>query len=186
MFRPWYAENLTDMFGMIHSPELREKVSLSVYLQHATAREVRSLLPPDCAGYFSFAFVRNPWDRMVSTFSRMDGHMAWRAFEAGYDLRGATFDEFVEVARVFRHVHLQPQAQILCDENGACGVDFLGRFDRLDQDFAVVAERLGVTVRLERHNSSSHEDYRKHYNDRSRRLVAELYREDIEAFGYEF
>jgi hypothetical protein len=35
-------------------------------------------------------------------------------------------------------------------------------------------------------NSTTRVDYREYYNPRSRRLVAERFRRDIDAFGYDF
>jgi chondroitin 4-sulfotransferase 11 len=186
MFHDWKIENRTALFGLIRSPDLLEAVSVSRFLQHATAREVLALLPPECAGYFSFAFVRNPWDRMVSVFCHQDPHLAMQAAAAGVDLPSLTFGQFLDAARSLAHVHLLPQVQFIHDERGTCLVDFLGRFERLAQDFALIKERLGIDADLACHNRSSHEDYRSYYDNHSRRLVEEMYREDIEAFGYEF
>lgn len=186
MFRDWKVENRTTMFGLIQSADLLERVTVSRFLQHATAREVLALLPAECASYFSFAFVRNPWDRMVSIFCHKDPNLVMHAAAAGVDLHSLSFDQFLGYAREVAHVHLLPQAKFIYDERGASLVDFLGRFERLEQDFAVVKERLQVDVALARYNRSSHENYRTYYNGQRRRLVAELYREDIEAFGYKF
>jgi hypothetical protein len=123
---------------------------------------------------------------MVSIFCHKDPNLVMHAAAAGIDLPGLSFDQFLDQARALTHVHLLPQAKFVCDERGTCLVDFLGRFERLEQDFAAIAERLRIGAELAWHNRSTHEDYRQYYNDQSRQLVAELYREDIEAFGYEF
>ena len=186
LFHDWRIENRTAMFGLIESADLRERVSVSGFLQHASAREVLALLPSECTNYFSFSFVRNPWDRMVSIFHHKDPHMVMHAAAAGIDIQSLSFDQFLDRARSITHVHLLPQARFICDERGRCLVDFLGRFECLEQDFAAVSARIRINVKLSRHNRSAHEEYRRYYNDERRRLVAELYREDIEAFGYEF
>lgn len=186
MFQDWKVENRTAMFGLIQSADLLERVSVSRFLQHATAREVLALLPPECTSYFSFAFVRNPWDRMVSIFCHKDPNLVMHAAAAGIDLHSFSFDQFLDKAPALTHVHLLPQAKFIYDERGISLVDFLGRFERLDRDFAVVKERLRIDAELPWDNRSSHEDYRNYYNGPRRQRVAELYREDIEAFGYEF
>ena len=186
MFRDWKVENREAIFGLIQSRDLQGKVSITQFLQHASAREVRDLLPPQCANYFSFAFVRNPWDRMVSIFCHKDPNLAMCLAAAGIDLQSLSFDQFLGTARAFGHVHLVPQTKFIYDDRGACFVDFLGRFEHLERDFAAVTQHLRIDAELSWHNRSTHGDYRQYYDDRRRQLVAELYREDIEAFGYEF
>ena len=186
MFRDWRVENREAMFGLIQSRDLQGKVSITQFLQHASAREVRDLLTPECANYFSFAFVRNPWDRMVSVFCHKDPNLAMCLAAAGIDLQSLSFDQFLGTARAFDHVHLVPQAKFIYDDRGACLVDFLGRFEHLERDFAAVRQHLRIDAELSWHNRSTHGDYRQYYDERRRRVVAELYREDIEAFGYEF
>jgi len=185
-FHDWKIESRTAMFGLIQSADLLEKVSVSNFLQHATAQEVWTILPPRCADYFSFAFVRNPWDRMVSIFCRKDPNLVVSAAQAGIDLTSLSFEQFLNIVRTVNHVHLMPQAKFILDVRGSCLVDFVGRFERLEEDFMTIADRLHIAVKLERYNRSVHKDYREYYSGQSRQLVAQLYREDIEAFGYDF
>lgn len=72
------------------------------------------------------------------------------------------------------------------DEQGKLLVDWVGRYERLEQDFAAVCHRINVRETLPRLNVSLHGSYREHYTDRTRRLVEEAYTKDIEMFGYEF
>lgn len=174
------------MFGRIQSPDLLQRVVVTHFLQHATAAELRAMLAPECRSYFSFAFVRNPWDRMLSVFCRQDPHMVMSASERGIDLSRLSFDEFVDLAGSVTHVHLMPQVGFVRDEHGNNLVDFIGRFEHLEEDFARIASRLRIEARLEWHNRSVHGDYRYYYSDRSRQQVADLYRDDIEAFSYRF
>ena len=65
----------------------------------------------------------------------------------------------------------------------------LGRFERLPVDFAKITDQLGIPrVELPRLNAGPRpqRDYRAHFTSETRALVAELFREDIETFGYEF
>jgi chondroitin 4-sulfotransferase 11 len=108
------------------------------------------------------------------------------AAAAGIDVHALSFGDFVEITRDLTHVHLVPQITFVSDERGGCTVDFIGRFERLAQDFAVIKSRLGIDVELAWHNRSNHDHYRSYYCDHTRRLVGDLYRKDVEAFGYEF
>jgi hypothetical protein len=64
--------------------------------------------------------------------------------------------------------------------------DFIGRFERLREDFQTVCERLGFKATLPHVNRSDHAPYTSYYDDRSRVLVAERCAYDIERFGYRF
>ena len=66
-------------------------------------------------------------------------------------------------------------------------MDFVGRFERLQGDFARVCTRLGLPVReLPKLNESPHGPYRDYYDERTRAIVADLSRADVAAFGYTF
>ena len=74
----------------------------------------------------------------------------------------------------------------MVDEHKRLRVDYVGRYQRLQHDFNVIARRLGVAATLGAQNRSPHPDYRDYYDRESRRIVGELYRRDIELFGYDF
>lgn len=64
--------------------------------------------------------------------------------------------------------------------------DFVGRFERLNEDFQVVCERLGIQAQLPHVNASKHRHYTTYYDDYRRDLVAHHFKHDIERFGYRF
>lgn len=130
--------------------------------QHSRAK-YRDGLP---AYSFCFAFVRNPWERMVSYRCRAGlDEAAWQKM-----LR-----EFVD-----------PQVDYICDDDGRMLVDFMGRFESLAEDFATVCRLLAIERTLPRLNASEHGHYREFYDEATKQLVARLYAEDIERFGYRF
>jgi hypothetical protein len=64
-------------------------------------------------------------------------------------------------------------------------VDFVGRYERIGEDFSIVARRLGVADALAAHNSSSHAPFASYYSRTAAELVASIYARDIDAFGYQ-
>ncbi len=159
-------------------------------------------------GYFKFAFVRNPWDRLVSCYANkvLDaketefGEPPFRNVpsEKGSRLyKGMPFAEFAEVVCEIpdeeSNMHFVSQYRVVCGpgEDRRNMADFVGRFENLAADFAVVAERIGGGKRLElphkmRSTSRVSRPYTEFYDDRLRDLVYERYREDVETFGYSF
>jgi chondroitin 4-sulfotransferase 11 len=156
--------------------------------RHMSAREMRALVGPDSwSRYFKFAFVRNPWDRLVSWYHMCIQVPAPNRFACFVREHAPTFDEFVTKAttgpgeRTTRN-----QLDYLTDDRGEVIVDFIGRYEALHQDFARVQERLGLPVALPHVNRSVHGDYRAYYSDETRDIVARRFAGDIRFFGYDF
>jgi hypothetical protein len=160
--------------------------------RHYTARELIDWIGRDrFDAAFTFAFVRNPWDRVVSNYYRQrEGHER-------HQFRGAfpPFAEWVhrgygdrDPPRYYGQAKMYwPQLKWLQSEEGEEVVDFVGRQERLDEDFARVAEIIGVPPELPRLNRSSrHRPYWEEYDPQTAEFVAERFRADIERFGYEF
>jgi hypothetical protein len=144
------------------------------------------------AGYFSFAFVRNPWDRLVSAFFYLHAGGA-NAEDADFRDRhlsrfAGRFDRFLDgLPDLIDHQHFRPQTHWLRAPDGRIDLDFIGRFERFADDLTAVAERLDLGMATVAHrNRSSHEGYRAYYDSRGIDLVASLYAADIETFGYQF
>ena len=108
--------------------------------------------------YFKFAFVRNPWDRLVSCYSqklldvkrdRLGQRSNLSPSISGIELyNGMPFDEFVRAVHAIpdkeANIHFRSQCATVCDEDGGIMADFVGHFETLGEDFAYVAERIGV------------------------------------------
>lgn len=149
--------------------------------RHCSLRSAQALLPAGLfASCFKFAFVRDPWDRIASAYAallRDPNHRRHRrAARLGF---GAYVER--EAPRVLKN-----QVDLLVDSTGRLGVDFVGRFETLAQDFAAVCERLGARAELPHLNGGDRRDYRSFYDGASRDAVRRHWSRDIDAFGYEF
>ena len=185
LLHDWREENRGAMFGLIQSPDLKEHGFVSHFLQHLTVREL-ALLIPDIHSFFVFSFVRNPWQRFVSTYANTDPHLCRQAEKQGIQLTGISFKEFVYRCKEIEHVHLLEQYKFIMDSQEKVQVDFIGHFESLEEDFQRVCQRLGVVKTLPHLNQSAHRSYRRYYDEETRAIIAERYRADIELFGYTF
>ncbi|HEY1961498.1 MAG TPA: sulfotransferase family 2 domain-containing protein [Rhizomicrobium sp.] len=133
--------------------------------------------------YFKFAFVRNPWDRLVSGFH----YYAKRGEKAG-----VTFPQYVQrvCTRGYKtRAHDRPLVDFLLDEDGRMLVDFVGRFENFADDFGKVCDRLQLGEQQLPHvnkGGGSRKRYQEYYDDRLRDLVAQTFAADIQRFGYTF
>ena len=160
--------------------------ALALPFHHQTARDRIALLGRDeWDRRFSFTFVRNPWDKVVSQYH----------FRKGRDrLRGdLTFPEWVEATLVerdqdlmFRRQMFADQVDWISDRDGAVAVDAVYRYELLREDFARLCDRLGVRAELQHRKPSQHRHYSSYYDDHSEVLVAEAFQRDITMFGYHF
>lgn len=146
--------------------------------------------------YFKFTFVRNPWDRLVSAFlflKKGGANKADRQWAHENLSRFADFNGFVTgwVGRknVNKWKHFVPQYKFLCQPGSRTpSVDFIGYFEHLSEDFAYVQKRLGCHSSLQHLNKTEggKKDYREYYTEAARKIVADVYQEDIHMFGYNF
>ena len=87
--------------------------------------------------------------------------------------------------RATEHARLL-QKDFVASPEGDLLVDFVGRFENLEEDFGKVCSAIGANADLLHLNQSRHGDYRLHYTEYTRRLVEEAWAEDVQFFGYQF
>ena len=183
----WQVEDRSTLFGQISSPDLLALELGSGFLTHLTLAEARQVLG-GIGPLTSFSVVRNPWDRLVSTYHRIDKHMLWQARDDGIELSGLSFAEFVPRLLGVVHAHTVPQARYVTVD-GRIAVDRLGRYETLAADFASIAAEFGIVATLPSVNLGTpraYSDYRAYYDDTLRRMVERFYEEDCDLFGYVF
>ena len=80
------------------------------------------------------------------------------------------------------------QKNFLFDKDGNQLVDFVGRFENLQEDFEHVQKQIGLTQYQLRHHNKSRDNnsYRDAYTDKTAELISRVCKEDIETFGYSF
>jgi chondroitin 4-sulfotransferase 11 len=122
--------------------------------------------------YYSFTFVRNPYERFLSTYFYTIKHLK---MNLSFNDFAKNFDGFIEKY----HENLSVTYAKQCD--------FIGRFETLQQDFDTVCHEIGIPkMKLPHTNKSKHKHYTEYYDDETKQIVAKRYAKDIEYFGYEF
>jgi hypothetical protein len=161
---------------------------------HHTLQYLQALAPAKCDRYFTFAFVRHPLDRLVSAFHYLqretpyEHDRAWaQAHLSGY----RSFPEFITALEdpgyrqvVMAKVHFRPQVEFVMNTRGEVAVDFVGRMERLHDDYADVCRRTGVADRLPRVPAAARRRWPAEYDARSAAFAARIYVEDMTTFGY--
>ena len=158
---------------------------------HPTFSEIQTKY--DVSNYYKFTFTRNPWDRFVSTFFYLKKNNKNEKLlnEARKKVCNYSFASFVKELHLEKNqfskhyfIHFRPQIHFL---ESMDNIDFIGRFENIQEDFDVVCDKIGISHQeLPHFNRVKHKHYTEYYDDETRQIVAKMYAKDIEYFGYEF
>lgn len=125
--------------------------------------------------YFKFCTVRNPWDRAVS-------HYKWRCQQEAIT---SSFPDFLARLKIGHGLSLTYAI------SGHTACDFHIRYEHLQEDIKACLEHLGIqnyTLEELPHfkKQSTEKSYRSYYNAKTKDLIAQKYKSEIEQFSYEF
>ncbi|WP_101067304.1 sulfotransferase family protein [Roseovarius salinarum] len=153
------------------------------------AREIAEILRDD--RYYRFCIVRHPVDRFVSGFRNKLKRRDYRA-EVLRQLgetkdRPVSIEEFVDVVTqqpdAERNRHWRSQTGLL--HPGLFNYHTVAKIERLSEDWSGIADRLGLPCSLPRVNASGGKAKAVTISPRLRDRIAQIYQEDMTAFGYD-
>jgi hypothetical protein len=177
-----YARGLSRL-GVYVPGEIRGRFpQISGFYNHMPARQVRALVgEPTWASHYKFTIERNPWDRQVSYYF-------WRTRHRDPQ---PDFKTWVtsKLERLWKGARLHNWSIYTIGD--AIAVDHVIRYERLEEELSAVCAQLGIAepVQLPSAKGTSRSDgrpYRDFYDADTRDLIASWYRNEIEAFGWEF
>ena len=174
--------------------------------QHATLDD----FPTSTDNLFKFTFVRNPWDRVVSVFE----HQV-RSCRTSFTIKNRTTGDIVDLNPTQRFSafiiklkeawangsintswdgHLMPQILYTHNEEKRQVVDYIGRFETMKQDLDNLnnlCEWNLQDINIPHLNKSSEKQnhYKNYYhqgNGVAKEIIYQLYRDEIELYGYKF
>ena len=157
---------------------LRPHLGASKWHTHLERYQAR--FPKKIPSYFKFCFVRNPWDKIVSQY-----HFNRHSF----GMNDYTFEEYVHAFKRGKRISWLNYDFLswMTDDKGNMLMNFVGRFENLQEDFNIVCDKIGVPrQKLPHRNKTKRTHYTEYYDDETREIVAEKYAKDIEYFGYKF
>ena len=128
--------------------------------------------------FHKFAVVRNPWDRMVSRY--------FYSKKINNKFKKFTFEEFIEYDIKFNLKVLNQYEFCTKDRKNFC-LDSVIKFENINQDFQKINTTIFNNSKSLKHlNRTSHDNYRKYYNENLKDKIYINFKEDINNFGYEF
>jgi len=161
---------------------------------HWKAKDYQWLNPQLFKKSFKFCIVRNPWERALSAYHYLKngGNTTSDRYWKEENLGGInSFDEFIKEKlnqdSIYKWGHFIPQTDFILLEDESNQMDYVGRYENLDKDFKEICEKLDIKRELPHQNKSKKpKDYRSSYTENSKRIIEELYKDDITLLGYKF
>ncbi len=151
-----------------------------LYSKHTSCSEFQDN-HPEFIDYFKFAFVRNPWDRVVSWYNFQMHLSNVENVEADRNIKGIDFSSYVhKYTNIWAYDALNQYNFTKC-------CDFIGRYENLQQDFNIICDKIGIPQqKLPHKNKTKYKHYTEYYDDETKEIVEERFAKDIEHFNYEF
>jgi hypothetical protein len=187
------------------------------YDRHSTMIPLRRRLGRELwDAYFKFAVVRNPWDLVVSQYHWATRGDVWGHYQGAVGrslrrfwrrplavrknlvvLRACLAQRFLKIEDVtleffvtYMLRYYPPNDRFYFDRSGSVGLDFVIRYENLQDDYESVCARIGIPPSqlplLKTKSRSERRHYSTYYDDRTRELVAKAYHRHVDHFGYCF
>ena len=148
-----------------------------LYSKHTSCSEFTNN-HSDFNDYFKFAFVRNPWDRVVSWYN-----FSMKIKNSDKD-RNITGKDFLSFILEFQNIWGNEQQN---QYNFTKCCDFIGRYENLQKDFDIICDKIKIPQQqLPHKNKTKHKHYTEYYDEETKQIVAERFAKDIEYFNYKF
>lgn len=138
---------------------------------------------------FKFAFVRNPYDRIVSQY-----HYRLQNNQTNIKDKAISFKDWVRKCYVEQDEEyynypamFQSQVDWLTDRDGKLIVDFIGKFENFEEDFKHVCYKLNIPYKPLPHarKSSRTKNYLNFYDEETLKIVSDKFTKDFAYFGYQ-
>lgn len=184
-----------------HEKNIRSKYAFQ-YIhqrQHSTIGHLLHfdlLSQEEINSFFKFSITRNPWDKLVSEYEghcKTDfGELTFSEFLQRFQDMNRQFFETKEKCYDYEKTryagHYSPQYRYIYDKNDNPVLDFLGRFENIDEDWKTICKLANIEyLPLQKFNTSKNrKPYQEYYNESDKKLVQEMFQRDIELFKYTF
>lgn len=132
--------------------------------------------------YFKFTVVRNPYDRMVSMFFSRLTEERRNDLVASFDHARSAFQDWLPTSNATRNMD-----KLLIGT--AYQPDHVMYFERLDDDFAALANAWGIPAQLPRYKADRRvrpESWMAYYDSASQRIVERACAFELAFYGYSF
>ena len=150
--------------------------------------------------YFKFTFVRNPYEKLYSSFMQ-DIH-AWQSYKIWHSVKkdiflsiGENFNRYMQeyvyesdIKSDWDYIHFCPMHEFATIDNELC-LDWFGKAENIENDLQELSKLLNLDIKKHqdaniRSKPSTNIKYLDKYTRETITLVNEIYSKDFELFSY--
>lgn len=162
--------------------------------RHAKPSDYVNAFPIKWKEYFKFTIVRNPFDRVVSYWSRNNrGYLTQMDLSKKkiWDKVKNDFNTFIqnELAKNLNRTHYIPMIRWFEFPRGYANYDYVCRFEKFQDEIKRVCDKVGKEYPEEISKTFGAPrigSYKEYYTEESIAIVKKLYAEDLRKFKYDF
>lgn len=131
--------------------------------------------------YFKFCFVRNPYDKIVSAWNHVNR----------FNIPFKNFLNLDQIVNDVEYMHMfMPQFRSMINEKAHKYIDYIGKFENLDEDFEIILKKIGIQKILhdpaKKLNVRNHKKFNIYYEDQETLDKVNMFlKEDFDNLDYE-
>ncbi len=164
-----------------------------IFADHLPAHQMREILTSDVwNSIFTFTIVRNPWDRLLSSYYYRKNRV--KNLPEDMDFKKYVFELYHFMNHknsplFLYHGYYYSAAEYILDEKEDKIINFIGKYENREEDIRYIGEKLNIPKFGSLHIQKAREiqePYSKFYDDEMAQMVGKLYEKDIKLFDYKF
>jgi hypothetical protein len=183
------GHTVSSLFGVVAAgnQELKGK-------RHLITQGYIDQIPTKWKNYFTFTIVRNPFDKLVSIWSKANtGYLAKLDIEKDFKEIYTIFNRWIQnltVEDIDKNIQLKPQVDwLLSKKEKRCWYDFdkVVRYENFEKELIEVMNTVGIKNKeIPQINNTKRKNYQEYYSQESIHKVLRLYKDDFAVLAYRF
>jgi hypothetical protein len=151
---------------------------------HPPISQVKNWMSDKWGDYFKFAFVRNPFDIVVSRY-----HWNMKGKGARIQTSVIQFQKWIHEYIKSGAYKQDLQYPYICID-GKVDLNFIGRYENLQIDYEKICHMIGLdiipTLGFQKSGYRDKTHYSEFYDEKTIGLIEGAFKQDLELFGYKF